>query len=237
MDKLLERNQAVYSDAITARDSAQSLSDQAVVARDERDRLQQEAEQKMVARSRQPTPRRRPSMRSSAHLADLEAQLAALQDTTAKTIADYQAGVEPLAARKEEAERKARRRKPQPSGRSRGAPRTAAAAGAGEAVLGRRIGLVPSVIGWQSSGYGPRTVQCGCRLLLERLPLRRRPRRLVRIADLRRALPARSSTPARTAATATTSRSTTAAASARATGTSCPAASSSGTGSGSTSAS
>ena len=50
MDKLIERNKAVYSDAVTARDSAQSLSDQAVVARTERDRLQQEAEQKMVDR-------------------------------------------------------------------------------------------------------------------------------------------------------------------------------------------
>ena len=49
MDKLVERNRDVYSEAITARDSAQSLSDQAVVARTERDRLQQAAEAKMVA--------------------------------------------------------------------------------------------------------------------------------------------------------------------------------------------
>ena len=48
MDKLLERNQAVYAAALTARDAAQSLTDQAVVARDERDRLQQVAEQKML---------------------------------------------------------------------------------------------------------------------------------------------------------------------------------------------
>src|SRR5690606_19493241 len=48
MDKLLARNQDVYAAAVTARDAARSLTDQADVARAERDRLQQIAEQKMI---------------------------------------------------------------------------------------------------------------------------------------------------------------------------------------------
>src|SRR5690606_37565887 len=49
MDKLLEYNQSVYDSAVAARNSAQALSDQAVVARNERDRLQKIAEEKMIA--------------------------------------------------------------------------------------------------------------------------------------------------------------------------------------------
>ena len=49
MDKLLGYNQSVYDKAVAARNSAQSLSDQAAVARTERDRLQKIAEQKMLA--------------------------------------------------------------------------------------------------------------------------------------------------------------------------------------------
>ncbi|MFB9644696.1 M23 family peptidase, partial [Microbacterium terregens] len=105
MDKLIERNSAVYSDAVMARDSAQSLSDQAVVARAERDRLQRDAEQKMVVAQEAANAAQAALDAQTANLATLEAQLAALQDTTSKTIADYQAGVE--AARIAEEKRQA----------------------------------------------------------------------------------------------------------------------------------
>ena len=105
MEKLLERNRALYATAITARDSAPSLSDQAGVARDERHRLQQVAEQR-VLESQQATDAAQAALDTQTlHLAELEAQLAALQDTSAKTIADYQAGAE--VARIAEEQRKA----------------------------------------------------------------------------------------------------------------------------------
>nr|BFF09356.1 hypothetical protein GCM10025699_06590 [Microbacterium flavescens] len=107
MDKLIERNQAVYADAITARDSAQSLSDQAEVQRVERDRLQQVAEQKMVASQRATDEAQAALDEQNARRDELEAQLAALQDTTARTVAQYQAGVKAA----EEARRKAPRKR------------------------------------------------------------------------------------------------------------------------------
>lgn len=108
MDKLIERNQAVYADAITARNSAQSLSDQAIVARTERDRLQVIAEQKMVQSQQAADTAQAALEAQTLHLGELQAQLAALQDATAKTIADYQAGVE--AARIAEEQRRAAER-------------------------------------------------------------------------------------------------------------------------------
>src|SRR5690606_22314359 len=49
MDKMLGFNQSVYDKAVAARNSAQALTDQPVVARTERDRLQKVAEEKMIA--------------------------------------------------------------------------------------------------------------------------------------------------------------------------------------------
>lgn len=123
MDKVLERNKETFAEAVTARDSAQSLSDQAQVARDERDRLKQVAEQKMVESQAAAQAAEAALAEQSENLVVLEAQLAALQDNTAKTIADYQAGVE---ARRR-AEEEARRR------REEEARRLAAAAAAAEA--------------------------------------------------------------------------------------------------------
>lgn len=100
MDKLQAANRSVYTEAVSARDNAQSLSDQASVARDERDRLQREAEAKMVAAQEAAAEAQAALDAQTANLATLQAQLAALKDTTATTIAEYEAGVE--------AERKAR---------------------------------------------------------------------------------------------------------------------------------
>lgn len=154
MDKLLEYNQSVYDDAVAARNSAQSLSDQAVVARDERDRLQQIAEEKMVAAQQAADAAQAALDEQSANLATMEAQLAALKDTTSKTVAQYQKGVQERA--RQEAERKRREA-------------AAAAANAGGNSGG---GGTPGNGGWvrphggyRSSGYGPRSQQCnsnGC---------------------------------------------------------------------------
>jgi len=148
MDKLLERNRDVYAAAVTARDSAQSLSDQAEVARTERDRLKKVAEQKLVEAQAAADAAQAALDAQTAHLEDLQAQLAALQDTTAKTVAAYQAGVE--AARKARAERLRKERE--------------AAAAAGHASGGGTVvsgGWCRPNGGNVSFGYGPRKLMCG----------------------------------------------------------------------------
>ncbi|MFK4835435.1 coiled-coil domain-containing protein, partial [Microbacterium sp. ZW T2_14] len=92
MDKLVQRNQDVYAQAVTARDSAQSLSDQAAVQRTERDRLQKVAEEKMIAAQKAADEAQAALDAQNAKRGELEAQLAALQDTVAKTVADYEEG-------------------------------------------------------------------------------------------------------------------------------------------------
>lgn len=151
MDKLLEFNQSVYDDAVAARDSAQSLSDQAVVARTERDRLQQVAEQKMVAAQQAADAAQAALDEQSTNLATMQAQLAALKDTTATTVAGYQKGVE--AREKERKRREAAEAAANAGGNSGGG----GSAGSG--------GWVRPHGGYQSSGYGPRSQQCnanGC---------------------------------------------------------------------------
>ena len=152
MDKLIERNNDIYTDAITARDAAQSLTDQAEVQRAERDRLQTLAEEAMVAAQKAADEAQAALEAQQAHLGDLEAQLAALKDTTAQTVAAYQEGErirkEQERLAREEAERKARE-----------AAAAAAAAGGGGGVVGS--GWARPSGGRVTSGYGPRTGQCG----------------------------------------------------------------------------
>jgi len=133
MDKLLERNQSVYAQAVTARDSARLLSDQAVDARAERDRLKALAEEKMVAAQQAADAAQAALAAQQANQVTLEAQLAALQDTTAKTVAEYQAGVEAERKAREERERRARE---EAEARAR-AEREAAARAAAQAAASR----------------------------------------------------------------------------------------------------
>ncbi|MBM7464277.1 M23 family metallopeptidase [Microbacterium dextranolyticum] len=105
MDRLVAANQGVYADAVSARNNAQNLSNLAQVARDECDRLRKEAEQKADAARDAATAAQAALDAQNQNLGTLQAQLAALQDTTAKTVAQYQAGVEQ--ARKEEEARQA----------------------------------------------------------------------------------------------------------------------------------
>ncbi|SCY63891.1 Murein DD-endopeptidase MepM and murein hydrolase activator NlpD, contain LysM domain [Microbacterium sp. LKL04] len=108
MDRLVEANRDVYAAAIGARDSAKNLAAQAQVARDERDKRKAEAEQKMQAAQDAAEAAQAALAAQNEHREVLEAQLQALQDTTAKTVAGYKAGVEAERKRREEAARKAR---------------------------------------------------------------------------------------------------------------------------------
>ncbi len=105
MDMLLEHNRTVYDSAVTARDNAKSLSEQAEVQRKERDRLEVEAQKKFEAAQAAQQAAESALQAQNENLDVLQAQLAALKDNTTKVVADYKAGVE--AARKAEEARKA----------------------------------------------------------------------------------------------------------------------------------
>lgn len=167
MDKIVDRNRSAYAQAVTARDAAQSLTDQADVARGERDRLQQEAEAKMVAAQQAADAAQAALAAQQANQVTLEAQLAALQDATAKTTADYQAGVE--AERKareererrerEEADRRAREAAAAAANNGGGGNPGGSGGGGGGGSVGGSGWARPSSAGI-SSGYGPRAPQC-----------------------------------------------------------------------------
>lgn len=108
MDDLLSSNRAVYETAVVARDTAQNLSNQAKLARNERDRLQIVAQKKMQAAQAASDAAQAALDNQNTHLGDLQAQLTALQSTTTKTIAQYKAGV--IAAAKARAAAEARAR-------------------------------------------------------------------------------------------------------------------------------
>lgn len=172
MDKMLGYNQSVYDKAVAARDSAQALSDQAVVARTERDRLQKIAEQKMVAAQQAAEAAQAALDEQTENLATLEAQLAALKDNTAKTVSDYKEGVRVREARRKAAEAAAAaaaKKAAEEAAKNNnngggGAPAGGGGGGGGGGGAGTG-GWVRPHGGWRSSGYGPRESQCnanGC---------------------------------------------------------------------------
>lgn len=154
-DKLLQRNRDAFADASLARGAAQSLSDQAAVARDERDRLKQLASQRMEESQAAANAAQQALDEQSTNLVVLEAQLAALQDSTARTVADYQAGVE---ARRR-AEEEARRRAEEEARRAAAAAAAAAAGGGGGGGGGGQIGQS----GWARPSGGRPTSRYGAR--------------------------------------------------------------------------
>lgn len=105
MDQLLEYSSTVADKASAARDSAQSLSDQAKSARNERDRLQKIAEEKMIQAQQASDAAQAALDEKQNNLTTLQAQLAALKDTTAATVAGYEEG-----ERKRKAEEERRRK-------------------------------------------------------------------------------------------------------------------------------
>ncbi|WP_394279771.1 M23 family metallopeptidase [Microbacterium sp.] len=171
MDKLVEANRDVYAEAVGARDNAQNLTDQAKVARDERDKRKVEAEQKMIAAQQAAQAAEAALAAQNEHRDVLVAQLAALQDTTAKTIADYKAGVEARRKAREEARRKAlaeakrkaeeaerrrlaeeKRRREEEERRRRAAEKAAAEAAAGGSSGGSPAGSSGGSSGGSSAG-------------------------------------------------------------------------------------
>ncbi|WP_431779001.1 M23 family metallopeptidase [Microbacterium aurantiacum] len=192
MDKLIQRNQAVYAEAITARDSAQNLSDLALQQRTERDRLQRIAEEKMVASQQAAAAAEAALQAEQSNRVRLEAQLAALRDTTSKTVAEYEEGVrvreEAERKAREEAERRAReeaerlarlererlareqREREQAAANNGGGNSGGGGGGGGNSGGGGGgnsggggggNGWARPSAGWRTSGYGPRSVQCG----------------------------------------------------------------------------
>ncbi|MBN9154733.1 MAG: M23 family metallopeptidase [Microbacterium sp.] len=143
-ERLLEANRLIYSDAVIARDSAQSLANQAEVARTERERLQRVADQKLIASQKAADAASAALTAQSLRLVELQAQLNALQDVTTRTVAAYRAGVE------------AERRKA--AARAEAARRAAAAAGANPA---SGAGWARPTRGGRTSSFGPRSSQCG----------------------------------------------------------------------------
>ena len=107
MSKMVERSNAIYAQAQTAKNEAESLSKQAEVAKTAREELRVQAETAMneaIAANEAANAKLAESEQQSAIL---EAQLAALKDTTAQTVAGYQAGVEERKRQEEEARRAA----------------------------------------------------------------------------------------------------------------------------------
>ncbi|MET0589950.1 MAG: M23 family metallopeptidase, partial [Naasia sp.] len=92
--KLAEINSGVYSSAVEARNAAQSLSDQAQVALEAREKLRVVAEQKLAEAAAASEAAQNQLAEQEAANIVLNQQLAALKDTTASTVQQYQAGVE-----------------------------------------------------------------------------------------------------------------------------------------------
>ena len=111
LDKLAERNESIYASAVAARDSAQHLTDQAKEARKERDRLQKVAEQKMAAAQKAQAAAEQALADQKSHLITLEQQLAALKDTSSKTLSEFKDGEKQRKAYEEEQRRLAEERR------------------------------------------------------------------------------------------------------------------------------
>jgi len=154
MDKLIEGNQSIYDTAVAARNSAQQLSNQASVARDERDRLQKLAEDKLIVAQEAAAAAQAALDEQEGNLMTLEAQLAALKDTTAKTVAGYEAGVAERKRLEEE-------RKRQEEERRRREAELAAQNGWGSGGLVGSGGWARPHGGRITDGYGPRAPLCG----------------------------------------------------------------------------
>lgn len=135
MEKATERNSTISDKAEQALNSAKSLGDQAESARNERDRLNEEAVTATEAAAVLADAARTKLAERESQLVDLEAQLAALKDTTTTTVAGYEERVQ--LEREEQARLEEERRK---------AAEEAAAGGGGGGGSGGGGGVVSS--GW-----------------------------------------------------------------------------------------
>lgn len=104
MSKMVERSAQVYDTAKAAQNEAQSLADQAKVAKTEREKLKTEADAAMQAAVAAQQVVADKLAANQSDLNTMRAQLAALQDETARTVEGYQQGVaEALKRAQEEA--------------------------------------------------------------------------------------------------------------------------------------
>ena len=144
MSKLVQRSADIYATALAAKNEAKSLSDQAEIAKTEREKLRAASELALQAAVEASQAADAKLAQSQSQSLILSAQLAALQDTTATTVSGYEAGVAERARLELIARQEA-----------------AAAAAAGAATRGVSI----SDAGWTnpvpnayvSDTYGPRT--------------------------------------------------------------------------------
>ncbi len=90
MSKATERNSKIAEDATRAKNDAQSLGDQADVVSQERERLRQEAETRKETAATLAAAAAEKQVQQESQKATLDAQLAALKDTTAQTVAGYE---------------------------------------------------------------------------------------------------------------------------------------------------
>lgn len=177
MDRVLSGTQAIYDKALEAKNTAQSLTDQATTAKTERDRLAKIAEDKMLKAQAAADAAAAALSNQQAHLGQLQAQLAALQDTTAKTVEQYQAGEAARAAAEAarqaqiEADRRAAEEAARQNGGGGGGGGSSDGGGGGSSDGGGggptsgSGGWVRPFGGYQSSGYGYRVPDCdywGC---------------------------------------------------------------------------
>ena len=92
--KLVENTSGIYEQAEQARNTAKAMSDQASAARTEREGLRNDADTALQKATAAAKAAQDALATQQAQSTVLEAQLAALKDTTTKTVARYQAGVE-----------------------------------------------------------------------------------------------------------------------------------------------
>ncbi|MFD1714853.1 M23 family metallopeptidase [Amnibacterium flavum] len=92
--KLAEINSGLYSAAVETKNAAQALTDQAQVARTEREKLRVEAEAKLAEAAAASQAAQEQLAQQQEMNITLTQQLAALKDATAATTEQYQAGVE-----------------------------------------------------------------------------------------------------------------------------------------------
>lgn len=137
MSKLVERSRDIYKSAVTAKNSAEALTQQANVAKTEREKLRVAAQAALKAANEASRAAQDKLAEQQQNIVVMQAQLAALQDKTASTVAAYEQGVAARAA-------------------------AAAAAGAGGlpgGYVGAQGWAVPAA-GPITAGFGPRIAPC-----------------------------------------------------------------------------
>jgi murein DD-endopeptidase MepM/ murein hydrolase activator NlpD len=99
MSKLVEQSNKVYADAKTSQNSSKALAEQAKVAKVEREKLRVLAQAALKAAAEAAQAAQVKLKEQQKQIVVMQAQLAALKDKTAKTVAGYQKGVAEAAAR------------------------------------------------------------------------------------------------------------------------------------------